>query len=91
MAQFFKAIFGGISFLIIYIIVIMCTPIVLSILGYSDVDSKPTILKYPLYVIQVREDEFFSEATTAGLLLSFIFGIILYYLFLLLIPKKWKQ
>jgi len=90
-AKFFKAFFGGVSFLIIYIIAVMCAPIILFLLGYSQVDSRPTILNFPLYVVEVRDETFFSEATSTGLLLSFILGISLYYLFPLLIPKKWSQ
>lgn len=69
----------------------MCAPIILFLLGYSQVDSRPTILNFPLYVVEVRDETFFSEATSTGLLLSFILGISLYYLFPLLIPKKWSQ
>lgn len=91
MAKFFKACFGGISFLIIYIITVMAAPIFLFILGYSEVTSRPTIFNLPLYVVEVRGETFFSEATKTGLLLSLVLGIIFYYLLPLLFPKKWLK
>lgn len=91
MSKFFKAFFGGVSLVIIYVIAILVAPIIMFLLGYSEVDSKPAIFNFPLYIVEVRGEEFFSEATPTGLLLSLILGISLYYLFPLLISKKWSR
>ncbi|MBO1004546.1 hypothetical protein ACFSKI_21900 [Pseudogracilibacillus auburnensis] len=91
MMTFFKALFGGISLVIIYMIIVMAAPIVLFLLGYSDINSKPAIFNFPLYIIEINGDTFYSKATNLGLFLSLLLGTSLYYLIPLLIPKKWKR
>jgi hypothetical protein len=88
MSKFFRALMGGVSFVILYIIAVMGAPIVLFILGYSEVDSKPTILNLPIYIVEINGETFFSEATGLGLLLSLLVGISVYYIVTYLVPKK---
>lgn len=91
MIKLFKALFGGISLVIIYMIVVMAAPIILLLLGYSEINLKPAILGFPLYIIEIDGDTFYSKATNLGLFLALLLGIGLYYLIPYLIPKKWRR
>ncbi|OQR53435.1 hypothetical protein [Bacillus sp. CDB3] len=80
MIRFFKALFGGISVSLAYIIVTMCSPLILMLMGYTNINSSPKLFGTPLYTIRTSPETFFSEGTPLGLILSLIIGILLYYL-----------
>lgn len=81
MRIFFNYVSSGISFLLLYVFVVFLTPILLMLLGYSEFNSNPTILGYPLYVIHIEGNNYEAEATGTGSLLSFVLGLLIYLVF----------
>ncbi len=79
MKRFFKSFMYGICLSILYIEVVLGSTLALLLMGYSEVDSNPKILGFPLYSIRINGATFHSEATTLGVLLSLSAGMILYY------------
>ncbi len=81
MRAFFKYVSSGISFLLLYLFVVFLTPIILILFDYSYFSSNPTFLNYELYMIEIVDNNFISNATGFGSLISFLFGILIYFLF----------
>mgnify|MGYP000938535498 CR=1 FL=1 len=79
MIKFIKALFGGISLTLAYCAVMVSSPIILKLLGYSNINSSPDLFGYPLYIIRMHGNTFHSEATPLGLILSLVIGIVIYY------------
>lgn len=91
MAKFFKAFSSGISFALLYLFLVFVSPIVLLLLGYSNLNSNPSLFGFSLYNIKIEERQFVSEATIFGFVLALIVGLIIYSLTNLLVSSLRKK
>ncbi|MFD2045504.1 hypothetical protein ACFSTA_17610 [Ornithinibacillus salinisoli] len=80
MAKVFKAISSGLSLTFLYVLTVFITPIILLLLGYSNLVSDPSLFGFHLYIIEVKDTTFTTEATLFGVGLSFIIGIIIHFI-----------
>ncbi|WP_163527143.1 hypothetical protein [Halobacillus ihumii] len=90
MVKFFKAFSSGISFALLYLFIVFVSPIVLLLLGYSDITSKPSLFGASLYSIEIEGQRFVSEATIFGFALALIGGLIIYFVSQLLVSSLRK-
>ncbi|GAA0432630.1 hypothetical protein PD280_07685 [Virgibacillus salarius] len=89
--KYLKSVFNGLCFMFLFILVILCAPIVMLLLGYTEFKQEPSLFGYHLYVIEIQGTNFSSTANILGLLLSFLIGVIIYFLFLALFKQKKHQ
>lgn len=91
MAQLLKAFSTGLSVLFLYVLTVFIAPIVMLLLGYSNIVSKPTLLGSSLYIIEIEDTTFSTEATGFGCILAFLLGLLIHYLMKLLIGFRRGQ
>ena len=89
--KYAKGFFNGLCFMFLYILTILCAPIILLLMGYRDFKQKPDILGFDLYVIEIADTNFYSHATILGIAISFFIGVLIYVLFLFLFKKSNKK
>ncbi|UJL46427.1 hypothetical protein KFZ58_00095 [Virgibacillus sp. NKC19-16] len=89
--KYLKSVFNGLSFMFLFILVILSAPIVMLLLGYTDFKQDPSFLGYNLYVIEIQGTNFSSSANFLGLLFSFLIGVIIYFLFQALFNRNKHQ
>lgn len=75
MSQVFKALSSGLSVLFLYVIAVFIAPIIIMLLGYTNVVFHPKLFSYSIYFIEIEETTFSTEATGFGCLLAFIIGL----------------
>jgi uncharacterized membrane protein len=75
----------------LFILVMLCAPIVMLLFGYTDFKQKPSLFGYNLYEIEIQGTNFYSSANLLGLLFSFLIGVIIYFLFHALFKQKKHQ
>lgn len=80
MIKVFKAVLGGISFALLYIVVILISPFIIRFSGNTNFTSHPELINEKLYSIQVTGNEFNSHATAMGMVLSIVIGMVIYFL-----------
>lgn len=80
MVTLFKAIFSGVSVALLYILVILIAPFIIRFSGNTNFSSQPEWINAKLYSIEVNGNEFNSQATAMGFVLSILIGIVLYFI-----------
>ncbi|SIS74776.1 hypothetical protein [Salimicrobium salexigens] len=86
--KYLKSIFNGLCFMFLFILVVLSAPIVMILLGYTDFKQAPSFFGYNLYGIEIQGADFSSDANVLGLLLSFLIGVIIYFLFQAFFNRK---
>ncbi|RDW20778.1 hypothetical protein [Oceanobacillus chungangensis] len=79
MAKVFKAISSGLSVTFLYVLAVFIAPIILLLLGFSNLIAAPTLFGLKLYNIEVKDTVFTTEATFFGCLLAFMVGLIIHF------------
>ncbi|MFB1049756.1 hypothetical protein [Paraliobacillus sp. JSM ZJ581] len=88
MVKAFKAVSSGLSFTFFYVLTVFITPIILLLLGKSNIVLDPAVFGSHLYIIKVEETTFSTEATILGGALSFVIGVVIHFVIIYLLRFK---
>lgn len=87
MIKVFKALSSGVIFAFLYLLIVFVSPIIWMLIGYSNISSSPTLFGASLYIIEIKDQTFSSEATLLGFILCFVVGLIIHYFLGILISS----
>ncbi|KWW20999.1 hypothetical protein AS888_15360 [Peribacillus simplex] len=87
MINILKSISSGIVFAFLYLFIVFVSPIILMLMGYTNIFSSPALVGEYLYIIEIKNQTFSSEATIFGCILSFVVGLIIHFFLNLLIAS----
>ncbi|WP_057914050.1 hypothetical protein [Peribacillus muralis] len=87
MIKILKSMSNGIVFAFLYLLVVFISPIFLMLMGYTNILSNPALFGEYLYLIEIKDQTFSSEATIFGCILSFVVGLTIHFFLNLLIAS----
>ncbi|WP_181347015.1 hypothetical protein [Thalassobacillus sp. CUG 92003] len=79
MIKLFKSVLSGVSVALLYILAILIAPFIIRFSGNTNFLSQPEVMNAKLYAVQVSGNEFNSQTTAMGFVISIALGIVLYY------------
>lgn len=86
--KIFQSILSGFCFVMIYVLIIFCAPLILTLLHLLGLPQHASIFGSGLFEMETSQGGFYSQISLLGCILSFFTGTIFYYI---LYPIKEKR
>jgi uncharacterized membrane protein YgaE (UPF0421/DUF939 family) len=78
LGKLFKALLYGLSFILLYALLLIVGPLILLLAGHNHLASEPALFGHSLYKVNIHDHAFKSAATILGVFLSFVLGIVFF-------------